>query len=481
MSETQRAVARMTRAMSSPRSGIAKDEGRPRRGTDCEYISPSPEESRSGAVNQRKMASQPEGELLRDAGGRATEGMYTQPSLPDPIHPPGLMQQPFIPEFVDPLDLPEDFLTGQTSWSESATANNWLPAQSTIDVDSSSDRPCNVESTTLDYPTADGQVVADALIDPSAQASFFVLQSGNPCARVSEDVPSRQALHCKSYLPLTITANLRGQHDIPTHGKSVFVRSLPPTDQSSRPRADHAPISKLDGTDAFSPWIRRIFDRQEFLQKHSVWQGKEGDIQNDFRTPSTYSPHQHFGNLPFSSAIDSNHYPLEIQEMQRHSLFAPPWDALPLSDSEALEDPLAGIFRECRADIENGANVDEICGAHPYVAALDDPAVYEKAPKLSQMMARLVTSVKPDRDSTSFTMFALMSTHWALFRWMLKPSQKQYADIPEIVRPSPWQLFKRHWLVVDFVHSPEMRQHFCSTQYLDMQWMANACSTITCD
>ncbi|KAF2764281.1 hypothetical protein EJ03DRAFT_355881 [Teratosphaeria nubilosa] len=188
---------------------------------------------------------------------------------------------------------------------------------------------------------------------------------------------------------------------------------------------------------------------KNFCKKHSGWQGGDSEVQNDIRTPSTYSPHQHFGNLPFSSAIDSNHYPLEIQGMQRHSLFAPPWGALPLSDSEALEHPLAGIFRECRADIDNAANIDEICGAHPYVAALDDPAVYDKAPKLSQMMARLVTSVKPNRDHASFTMFALMATHGALFRWMLQPSPQKYADIPEIGRPSPWQLFKRHWLVVD--------------------------------
>lgn len=263
-------------------------------------------------------------------------------------------------------------------------------------------------------------------------------------------------------------------------------------------------LTYADQNRAFSPWLVPVFS-YDFLRKdQSYWQGdSDGQCDVDMDAAPIYAPHQGFGNLALASAIDANHYPLDVQLQQKNSLFAPLWGARTLTDPEAPDDPIAGIFLECVQRLRIGMSAEEVCGSHVFVEALHDQAAYDRAPLLSQLMARLVKSVKPAAVEPSFTMYALMWFHWALFRWMLAPSPQSYADLPPVARPTPWQLFRKHWLVVDFTRrctrreshvrseqlmllsmlldSPVLREHICRTQSLELHWMASACATIACD
>lgn len=142
---------------------------------------------------------------------------------------------------------------------------------------------------------------------------------------------------------------------------------------------------------------------------------------------------------------------------------------------------MANIFADLQTEISKGFSIDSICGSHAYVAALTEESVYDDAPTLSKLMARLVKSVKSTDSNTSITMFAMFWTHWALFRWMLAPSPQTYAEIPEFMRPTTWQLFAIHPMVVDFVHSPVLRESMCQDTLIDMPWVAQACATIACE
>lgn len=156
------------------------------------------------------------------------------------------------------------------------------------------------------------------------------------------------------------------------------------------------------------------------------------------------------------------------------------WATLPLSIIDTNTDPLAAMFRNLRLEINDDVSAEEICGRHVYAAALDDEEVYNRAPRLSQVMATLVKSIKP-AGGTTVTMYALMWTHWAFVKWMLAPSRETYAEIPEAARPTCWQLFTPHLLVCDFVSSPLLREHICQTGHFDMQWFTDACVTIAFD
>ncbi|KAI5358891.1 hypothetical protein Slin14017_G111740 [Septoria linicola] len=232
-----------------------------------------------------------------------------------------------------------------------------------------------------------------------------------------------------------------------------------------------------------SHWLTKVFDRQAFLDLE-LRANEERQEFDDPRPNALYAPNRHFGGLPFSGAIAANHHTRVVQEAQTRALHLPQWEALPLYTANATNDPMAGIMSSLQAELRrNDASPTSICGHHVHIAALDDELAFARAPRLSQEMARLAKSVKPAEGSVSATMYALMYTHWTLFRWLLDPRPETYAEIPEIVRPSSRQIFTVHPLVVDFVHSPALRDYLCHFQSLTrtMRWILSACITITCE
>lgn len=189
-----------------------------------------------------------------------------------------------------------------------------------------------------------------------------------------------------------------------------------------------------------------------------------------------------FGNLPFSSAVYANHHVRAVQQMQEHNLFAAPWEMRTLGNAATpQDDPFEGILAELLADLSHSQNAEELCGPHAFIGALDDEDVYMRAPKLSQIVASIAKSIRPEASSSSFTQYAIMHWHWALLRWMLEPIKRHYYTIPETARPTARQLFVPHARVFDFLIEPALREFMCRDEPPNVQWLTEATVTIQCD
>ena len=110
-----------------------------------------------------------------------------------------------------------------------------------------------------------------------------------------------------------------------------------------------------------------------------------------------------FGNLPFSSAVKCNQYPADIQQMQERNLFLPAWAMQPIVGSTGTLDPFEAIFTNLESHLARGVSVEELCGTHAYLGALDDEVSFSRAPLLSQQLAHIVHDIKPDYENDTFT------------------------------------------------------------------------------
>lgn len=200
--------------------------------------------------------------------------------------------------------------------------------------------------------------------------------------------------------------------------------------------------------------------------------------------------HRTFGNLPFSSSIGANHYPSCVQDKQKQIFHMPIWCIFPLVEVSDYRDPFVNSLMEMSHDLGKGVNIDEFCGSYAQISALFDRESYEKASRLSQVVAQLVESIRPYSDSietgeddTSFlkTRCAMMWLLWCLWRWILQQTPDTYEAIPESLRPTPWQLFSSHPLVFAFLISPNLRDYLCHTRSKDCRWLTMACITAACD
>jgi hypothetical protein len=132
-----------------------------------------------------------------------------------------------------------------------------------------------------------------------------------------------------------------------------------------------------------------------------------------------------------------------------------------ITGTSAADDPFEAVLVGLADDISVGMSVYHLCGPHAFVGALDDEATFHHAPKLSQVVARIVQSIKVDEGRSTFTQYAMMYWYWALVRWMLLPTKEAYRKIPAIARPTPSQLLVAHPRVFDFLVSPKLRDLMC--------------------
>lgn len=223
-------------------------------------------------------------------------------------------------------------------------------------------------------------------------------------------------------------------------------------------------------------WLPAIFDRQYFMQICYI-----PCIPNTSSLPTTPGSDLSFGNLSFSSAVTANHQPEHIQQAQVENLFGPQWSKPILNGSTVNTDPFDVVLTELRADLACGVDFDELCGSHAYIGALDDEATFHRAPKLSQVVARIIGSIKSTDASTTFTQRAMMHWFWALWRWQLRPTSDTYREVPEFAKPMPSQLFVSHPSVFDFVVFPKLRERVCQADTPNVQWMTEAAITVHCD
>lgn len=197
--------------------------------------------------------------------------------------------------------------------------------------------------------------------------------------------------------------------------------------------------------------------------------------------PTTPGSNFNLGNLSFSSAIAANHHLPHIQQAQQENLSGPLWAKPILNGSTKNADPFEALLGEMRDDLACGVDIDDLCGTHAYIGALDDEDTFYRAPKLSQIVARIIGSIKSTDASTTFTQYAMMHWFWALWRWMLKPTMSTYREIPEFAKPTPSQLFVSHPSVFDFVFFPKLRAMVCLADTPNVRWMTEAAITIHCD
>lgn len=223
-------------------------------------------------------------------------------------------------------------------------------------------------------------------------------------------------------------------------------------------------------------WLSALFDRDFYMRARHITR----DIVEAFPTEASIVGVR-FGNLPFSSALRCNQYPSEIQQLQEGNLFLPLWAMRPIGATASSIDPFERIYTALKCLGTNGIAVEDICGTHAMLGALDHREVYERAPPLSQQIARIVHSIQAAKRETTFTQYALMHWYWSIWRWMLDPRPATYCEIPRHGRPTPYQLFRPHPRVFDFLAQPNLRDLMCQKDEPDVRWLSEGAATIRCE
>lgn len=322
--------------------------------------------------------------------------------------------------------------------------------------------PAEIEDTSS-ATQAQGEALLYALRKVPIELSLSLLCSlrhGDSWEKVLEGLPSDSELQTMD------TSNILHPTQEPPRGPNS--RTGAPSTSESRTgtfhataRADPKSVSEFafGGTalpQAFldsSPWIIPMFDRQGYL----------------------------CGQYLSVPGLRPSTYPSTADEVQRMDFSSPTWDMPPQSRTSDPNDPFWTLFHEALTDIRAGHSIDQVCGTHAWMSALYDEVTYLRAPKLTQLVVRLVKGMKPHETGPTLTSCAMTWIYWTLFRWMLDPSPDTFAEIPEVARPTSWQTSATHTFMVDTVLSPTLRDHLCESQSTDMRWCTSAWTTVQCD
>jgi hypothetical protein len=221
-------------------------------------------------------------------------------------------------------------------------------------------------------------------------------------------------------------------------------------------------------------WLPEILDREYYMT--TVHIPCSGPLEHAL--PAQLSVN--FGNLPFSSAIQANHHPEVVQLAQQRNLTVPTWAMRSINNAAPSTDPFESILSALKSDLAHDDRAEYFCGSHVYVGALDSEAAYHAAPKLSQVAARIVHSIKLGGCTFRLTQYAMMHCYWALLSWMLFPSAESYLSMPDMIRPTPYQLFVAHPRTFDFLILPGLRDFMCRTETPDVRWLTAGARTIEC-
>jgi hypothetical protein len=120
-----------------------------------------------------------------------------------------------------------------------------------------------------------------------------------------------------------------------------------------------------------------------------------------------------FGNLPFSSSVRANNYPINIQDTQVNNLFLPTWAMMTVNtrpDPGSVRFAFPGILQEATALLESGVPVEFVIETHPNIAALFDESKFNKSGILSKWAASMVHSTML-KGMPNEPLFALYHKH----------------------------------------------------------------------
>lgn len=119
-------------------------------------------------------------------------------------------------------------------------------------------------------------------------------------------------------------------------------------------------------------------------------------IGNTVKIHHNLNPHNLFGNLPFSSSIRANNYPVDVQDTQLNNLFLPTWAMMTVStipDPGSVKLAFPAVFQDATALLESGTPVALVMEAHPNIAALFDEGAFNTSGILSRWAAGMVHSL----------------------------------------------------------------------------------------
>lgn len=189
--------------------------------------------------------------------------------------------------------------------------------------------------------------------------------------------------------------------------------------------------------------------------------------------PSKQAPST--GELP--SSLPSTHSSLTDAEKD---ICLPSWAILPPRTLTGAGDSFDEALATMQAEIAAGVDIEAYCGPHVYLGALLHPKHSHSTPRLSQIIADMLTRLLPDEATGSVTSLALMWLHWCVWSWLLSPTEEKYYRIPKLLRPTPWQICRPHTLVYDFIIIPTLRDHLCNSPCTNNAWLTEADNTILC-
>jgi len=127
-----------------------------------------------------------------------------------------------------------------------------------------------------------------------------------------------------------------------------------------------------------------------------LW-SKRQPIANTIRVHPNLNLGSLFGNMPFSSSVRTNHYPMDIQNAQVDNLFLPAWAMMTVStrpDPGSLKQAFQSLHRDTTAMIESGTPLEMIIETHPNIAALFDENEYNNSGIISRWAAAMVHSAQ---------------------------------------------------------------------------------------
>jgi hypothetical protein len=100
-----------------------------------------------------------------------------------------------------------------------------------------------------------------------------------------------------------------------------------------------------------------------------------------------------FGTLPFSSGIQSHHFPADATGTKAGNLFVPTWAMLPMTtlpDPGSLGRAISGVLQEASNMRNLGVPIEQLIETHPNIAALYDENVFNSSGQLSKWAVGMV-------------------------------------------------------------------------------------------
>lgn len=165
------------------------------------------------------------------------------------------------------------------------------------------------------------------------------------------------------------------------HAPTPEVGSLPLMSPAESSREGKPSLHRRDTIRSI--YATHLLSRQPIVNKIKVHQNL--DLSNLF------------GNMPFSSSIQANHFPPEIQNQQISNLALPTWSILPINtraDPGSLKTGIPLILEEATNMIKQGVPIDHIIEPYPNVAALFDREIFNRSCMLTRWAVSMVHSTQ---------------------------------------------------------------------------------------